>query len=237
MNKGVVFSGYRIPEGLNDFDLAVYLVKGARSFGGYVEIKKAWEEMHKSNNFGAFFSTMSKYGFKNRNELFLFAFISDFRFNKFYRIVEKEYEIFRTIREEYKGIVEVLDAMAKRKENSFIIGDVKEESDNTIRAFFQERHQRYKNSKRNSTAFVVSDMNRLSVIGRKDIVLLGINGNRVLKCDHKNEIQTANITFISEIKGGIYLPDWIELKNLVFMTDDIVDGTVHVGDYYIKFDY
>jgi hypothetical protein len=237
MNKGVVFSGYRIPEGLRDFDLAVYLVKGAKSFGEYVEIRNAWEKMNKSNDFESFFSTMSKYGFKSRNDLFLIAFMSDFQFNKFYRIVEKEYEIFRIIREEYKGIVEVLDAMAKRKENSFIIGDVEDVSNDIIRTFFHKRHQNYKNPKRNSTALVVSDINRLSVIGRNDIVLLAINGNRLLKCDHKNEIQTANIIFISEINGGIYLPDWIELKNLVFMADDIVDGTVHVGDYYIKFDY
>ena len=237
MDKGIVFSGYKVPKGLKDYNLAVYLVKGAKSFGKYVEIRSAWEKMIKTNNFEAFLTTMSKYGFKKRNDLYSFAFFSDFRFNNFYRIVEKECEPFRIIREEYKGIVEVLDAMAQRKENSFIVGDVEDDSNDIVRKFFQKRHQNHRYEKRNSSAFVVSGMNQLSLVGRKDIVLLAINGNRLLKCDHKNVIKTANFTFISEISDGIYLPDWVNLNSLVFMADDIIDGVIHVGDYYVTFDF
>lgn len=237
MDKGIVFSGYRVPKGLKDYDLAVYLVKGSKSFGEYVEIRSAWEKMIKSNNFGAFSTIMSKYGFRKRQTLFLLAFMSDFKFDKFYQLVEKEYDSFKKIREEYYGILGVLDAMAKRKENTFIVGDVEKDSIDVIKTFFQKRHQDYKNPKRNSSAFVVSGMNQLSLVGRKDIVLLAINGNRLLKCDHKNEIKTANFTFISEISDGIYLPDWVDLKSLVFMADDIIDGVIHVGDYYVTFDF
>ncbi len=237
MNSGVVFSGYRVPKNLKDFDLAVYLVKGVNSFGEYVRIRNAWEKMLSKNDFEVFLSLMSKHGLKKNNNLLWFALNYDFQFDEFYRIVEKEYPSLAKIREDYKRIVNVLDAMAKRKENSFIVGDVKDGSRAIIRTFFQKRHQNYKNPKNNSSAFVVSEINHLSVIGRKDITLLAINGNHLLRCDHKNEIKTANIIFISEISDGIYLPDWVDINKMIFMADDIVDGTFHVGDYYITFEF
>lgn len=237
MNSGVVFSGYKVPENLKDFDLAVYLVKGANSFDEYVRIRSAWEKMINNNEFEMFLSLMSKHGLKKNNNILWFAINYDLPFDRFYQIVESEYPSLAKIREEYTGIVTVLDAMAKRKENSYIVGDVKDKSIAIIRTFFQKRHQNYKNPKRNSSAFVVSEINQLSVIGRKDITLLAINGNHLLRCDHKNEIKSADYIFISKINDGIYLPDWIDMNKMVFMADDIVDGVFYVGDYYITFNF
>lgn len=236
-NRGIVFSGYNIPRNLDTYDLAVYLVPEASSFGKYMNMVGAWNEMIDSGVTDKLVEILNKYDVEDATFICICSFASLFRFDKFWRTIEKENPVFKKIKEDYFSTVKVLDAMAKRRKTTIIVGDVAKEPNNIIGRFFKERHQNKKPAKKNSRAVVVSGIKQILVPGGSGVRVLAINGSRLLEYNHREEIKNSDLAFISRIGDGIHLPDWINLEKVVFMADDVVNGVIHVGNYSVTFDF
>lgn len=222
---GMVFSGFEVPN-VNGYDVVVYLTKGVGVFEKMESMCNLYHYMisnWKSPLFGNF---MSNLGLTDKDELYELMVSSKFDFISFVELASYEHPKIRSMASEISQFEEVFKILAKRRRDTIIVGD---SSNGIIKSYFKKLNK--------EQIKIVSDINYFFSQSDHKNCLVAIDGGSILRFKPKY-VSPGTKFFISSHTSSCFLPlEMDPLKYPVYMTNDIAENAIVVGNYPLVFNF
>jgi len=228
MGKLTIFTGYRVPDNIYDLEGVVYLAKGVLSLESYFKIIIAHQTMVRTGNPDQMIKILSQFGLTSIDEFYGLEFLSRFNLDKFMKEASESHYQLKIIREDYIGLTGVLNVLARRQKETFIVGETNPKLIPIVKTCFEKM---CKIKRIFSRAVLVDGISELKprCLGGKSI--WAINGNSLDRINDPG-IEPGTPILISHMERGYLLPYFLNpQKNQLFATCDAFDGVEVVDKY------
>jgi hypothetical protein len=230
--KGLVFTGFEVPEKFNKYKLVVYLRNGGYNNGPLDVLTDLYFDSIENNNSDELLSFLSRYGLVNKDLIENIIVRSRFCFISFILSLKGIYpRVFKNFRnslisQELKKVIEMLRS---REGLSVIVGETTDLPYLGLRSYLADLPK--------GNVLVAYPVTRYCPRDLKNPLAIFIDGNYLSKGVGKEEIKPGIPVLISPNTNGCYVPSNINpKKNRIIMTQDSFDG-VDCIKYYAEFDY
>lgn len=220
----LVFSGFEIPQNLDDYRVVVYLMEHGYDNGPIGMFVDLYFESIEKNNADEYFSFLSNYGLNDKGLLEEMIGQSRLSFTLFVKYLKtlcpRVLKNFRNnlVTQELKKVIEMLRS---RNGLSVIVGEINNVSYLNLKSYVSSLP-------RNNILVVDSVSSLLYGNGKKPFVI-AINGDCLLKGFDKSKIVPGVPVLISNNKNGCFLPSFLDPSiNPIYMVQDIAEGVICV---------